>query len=54
MGSIKSMVEKLIPGIYVRSLMIGNNVIEVGMVGTLISLGFIRFSSCPSPRASEK
>jgi len=29
MGSIKSMLESKIPGIYVRSLMIGNNIIEV-------------------------
>ncbi|CAH3023982.1 unnamed protein product, partial [Porites evermanni] len=28
MGSIKSMLESKIPGIYVRSLMIGNNIIE--------------------------
>ena len=33
MGSIKSMVEELIPGIYVRSLMIGDDVIQVGMSG---------------------
>lgn len=31
MGSIKNMVEDLIPGIYVRSLMIGSNIIEVGL-----------------------
>ena len=35
MGSIKSMVEKLIPGIYVRSLMIGDNVLEVRMAGLI-------------------
>ena len=29
MGSIKRMVESKIPGVYVRSLMIGNNVVEV-------------------------
>jgi len=30
MGFIKSMIEKHIPGVYVRSLMIGNNIVEVG------------------------
>lgn len=29
LGAIKKMIEEEIPGIYVRSLMIGNNVIEV-------------------------
>lgn len=29
MGSIKDIVEKTIPGIYVNSLMIGSNVVEV-------------------------
>lgn len=35
MGSIKDMVEKTIPGIYVHSLMIGNNVIEDTVNGFL-------------------
>ena len=30
MGSIKRMLEEKIPGIYVRSLMIGDSIIEVG------------------------
>ena len=38
MGSIKSMVEKLIPGIYVRSLMIGDNVIEDTENGFLMNV----------------
>ncbi|XP_028406416.1 palmitoyl-protein thioesterase 1-like [Dendronephthya gigantea] len=38
MGSIKSMVEKLIPGIYVRSLMIGSNVIEDTENGFLMNV----------------
>lgn len=29
MGSIKDIVEKTIPGIYVNSLMIGSNIVEV-------------------------
>ena len=29
MGSIKSLIEKEIPGVYVRSLEIGSNVVEV-------------------------
>ena len=38
MGSIKSMVEKLIPEIYVRSLMIGDNVIEDTENGFLMNV----------------
>ncbi|EDO39662.1 predicted protein [Nematostella vectensis] len=38
MGSIKSLVEKNIPGVYVRSLMIGNNVIEDTENGFLMNV----------------
>ncbi|XP_031553367.1 palmitoyl-protein thioesterase 1-like [Actinia tenebrosa] len=38
MGSIKGMLEKKIPGIYVRSLMIGNNILEDTENGFLMNV----------------
>ena len=41
MGSIKSLIEKHIPDVYVHSLMIGNNVIEVSaMLGYTLETSF--------------
>ncbi|KAK2155923.1 hypothetical protein LSH36_227g06063 [Paralvinella palmiformis] len=37
MGSIKSLIEKHVPGIYVRSLMIGNNIVEDTYNGFLMN-----------------
>ena len=46
MGSIKRMLEEKIPGIYVRSLMIGDSIIEVGCsLNTVFLLCTIRGES---------
>ena len=44
MGSIKSMIETDIPGVYVRSLMIGSSVIEVQSMKYNLMLFFYQFT----------
>ena len=45
MGHIKRLIEKRVPGIYVRSLMIGNNIIAVSITEVirlnLLTLGLL-------------
>ncbi len=52
MGSIKTLVENQKPGIYVRSLMIGDNVIEVCTLSVYFFVIIIFFQLCvPDPDA---
>ena len=46
MGSIKRMLEQKLPGVYVRSLMIGNNVIEVSFVEKTRQAEYSSWSLC--------